>query len=424
MSNEAVLAEGGIQIEVPDNWDAATSDTPTPLYRPLPTEVKHLTPEWLTTALSSKAPGLVVKGLEITEVRHGFTSLIFLTLDLNDAGREAGVTRNIVIKGGFTHYSRHYFFGYAMEAQSYRDVWPDLGLNIPRTFFVDIESKTQQSIIIMENLNDREVDWTSVYEPLNYDQMRRRLSALAEIHAKSWDKPDLEPGGKWSGVLANGIRLQRHNMEASGLMLADKPQGRDELLEQAPPFLTPQGWELLWDLPQNAMVPMQHRGLEWNRQAILYLEALSDQLPNCIVHGDMHLHNQYTEPDGTPGFFDMMPRREPPFFEVCYAITSDLDPVDRRKWERSLVGHYVDELADHGVEQDFDLAMYYYALMLHQGHIWFIVNDPVWQSVKFNTANNSRFQAAMVDNGTKELLDAAFVGHVPPGAISAFAALG
>ena len=62
--------------------------------------------------------------------------------------------------------------------------------------------------------------------------------------------------------------------------------------------------------------------------------------------------------------------------------------------------------------------------MLHQGHIWFIVNDPVWQSVKFNTADKSRFQAAMIDNGTKELLDAAFVGNVPPGAISVFAARG
>lgn len=58
--------------------------------------------------------------------------------------------------------------------------------------------------------------------------------------------------------------------------------------------------------------------------------------------------------------------------------------------------------------------------MLHRDHIWFIVNDPVWQPVRFNTANNSRFQAAMVDNDTKGLLDAAFAGHVPPGAVAAF----
>jgi hypothetical protein len=170
------------------------------------------------------------------------------------------------------------------------------------------------------------------------------------------------------------------------------------------------------------MVPMQYRGLEWNRQALFYLEALFDKLPHCIVHGDLHLHNQYEDVDGTPGFFDMMPRREPPFFELCYALTCDLDPIDRRKWERSLVGHYVDELRRNGVEQDFDLAMYHYALSLHHGHIWFIVNDPVWQSVRFNAANNSRFSAAMADNHTKELLDAAMAGHVPPGAIAAFEA--
>ena len=72
------------------------------------------------------------------------------------------------------------------------------------------------------------------------------------------------------------------------------------------------------------------------------------------------------------------------------------------------------------IEQDFDLAMYYYAMALHHGYMWFLVNDPVWQSIKFNTANNSRFCAAMVDNRTRELLDAAIAGHVPPGAVAAF----
>ena len=193
-------------------------------------------------------------------------------------------------------------------------------------------------------------------------------------------------------------------------------------MSSRPRFLSPEGWAQLWELPQNAMVPMQYRDLEWNRQALFYLEALFDRLPSCIVHGDLHLHNQYEDADGTPGFFDMMPRREPGFFELCYAITCDLDPIDRRKWERSLVGHYVETLRRHGVEQDFDLAMYYYALSLHHGYMWFVVNDPVWQSIKFNTANNSRFSAAMADNHTKELLDAAMVGHVPPGAIAAFEA--
>ena len=361
-----------------------------------------------------------MQGFEITEIRHGFTSLIFVTIEQNQIGREAGVPDQLVIKGGFTHYSRRYFFGYSMEAQSYRDIWPDLGLNVPCTYFVDIDSASQQSIIIMENLNSRGVRFTNPYQPLNYMQMKRRLTALAKIHAKSWDKPELQPGGRWSSVLENGIRLQRHNMEASGLITSAKPQPRDEAYEQSAPFLTPEGWATLWELPQNAVVPMRYRDLEWNRQALLYLEALFDMLPHCIVHGDMHLSNQYDEADGTPGFFDMMPRREPPFFELCYAITCDLDPLDRRKWERALVGHYVDELMRNGVDQDFDLTMYYYALSLHHGHMWFVVNDPLWQSDKFNTANNSRFSAAMGDNNTKELLDAAMAGHVPPGAVAAF----
>jgi hypothetical protein len=398
-----------------DVWDPSWNRPPTARSaRPLPWEVEEITAEWLTKALSIQAPGLKVNSCEVTRVRHGFTSVVHVRMDLNEVGLEAGVSPMIVVKGGFTQYSRTYAFGYAMEAHGYRDVFP-LGLNMPKVYFVDLEMDRQQSIIIMEDLNVRGVTFGDALKPLGYDLQRRRLSALAAFHAKTWDSPDLKPGGRYSGVLQNGVRINRIHMQEHGFI----DLGGDELsrqrseYRQRAPFLTPEGWETLWEvrMSQNAAASHHFRGYDWNRRAILYLEELCDTLPNCVLHGDTHLGNHYEEPDGTPGFFDPMPRREPAYFELAYTITTGLDPYDRRKWERALVAHYVEELAHNGVQLDFNETMRYYALFLHAGYIWFIINDPVWQTPAFNTAHVMRFCSAMMDNGTKEAFDEAFAAR-------------
>jgi hypothetical protein len=386
-------------------------------YRPLPVAVEEITAEWLTQALSLRAPGLLVRRCEVTRVKHGFTSLIWLTLDLNDAGLEAGVPRHIVVKGGFSPISERASFGYAMEGHSYRDVWPNMPLNMPRTYFVDLELATNQSITIMEDLNDRGVKFGHGLRPLGYEMQARRLSALAELHAKTWDSPDLKPGGRFHMILPNGVRLNRLHMELDGFV----DMGREEFgsqknkLRMKPAFLTPEGWETIWDeqISHSSVASIHFRDFEWNRQAILYTEALMDQLPCSIVHGDTHLANHFEEPDGTPGFFDPMPRREPPYFELAYTIITGCDPLDRRNWERGLIGHYVAEMARHGVKLGFNETMYYYAVFMHQGFIWFIKNDPMWQTTAFNTVNVWRHCAAMIDNGTKELIDAAIAGRSP-----------
>lgn len=241
--------------------------------------------------------------------------------------------------------------------------------------------------------------------------MAKRLSALAGLHAKTWDSPEFRPGGKFYGLLPNGARMLRQHMDADGYIRIEKDgSGRPIGFRQSAPFFSPEGWETLWEerMSQNAAASHSLRDREWNRRALTHVEGLCDRLPNCVLHMDTHLGNHFEEPDGTPGFLDSQTRRDPAYFDLAYAITSGLDPYDRRKWERGLVGHYLDELSRDGVRLDFDETMYYYALFLHQGFMIFVINDPVWQTPAFNTVNVWRFSAAMVDNGTRELFDAAF----------------
>lgn len=379
-------------------------------WRPLPLQVEEITPDWLTRALSSRFPGVKVNGCEITRVKHGFTSLVHLRLELNDAGRKAGISPMVVVKGGFTTYSRHYAHSYAMEAYAYRDVWPHLRLNIPTVYFVDLELARNQTVVVMEDLNARGVTFGHGLRPLGYGMMAKRLSALAALHAKTWESPEFKQGGAFYGLLPNGARMLRQHMDENGyIRLEVDSSGRPSGFRQSAPFFSPEGWETLWEerMSQNAAASHAFRDREWNRRALMHVEALCDRLPNCVLHMDTHLGNHFEERDGTPGFIDSQTRRDPAYFDLAYAITSGLDPCDRRKWERALVGHYLDELSRNGVRLDFNETMHYYALFLHQGFIIFVINDPVWQTPAFNTVNVWRFCSAMMDNGTKELFDTA-----------------
>ena len=398
---------------VGDIWDPTRHqlDVPGKPWRPLPHEIHQITPEWLTSALSSVAPGLEVHSCKVTGERHGFTSLIFVTMELNKAGLEAGIPPNIVVKGGFRSFARHYALSYCMEAYAYRDVWPHLPLNMPKVYFLDLEMARHQSIIIMEDLRDRNVKFGHGLHPLGYEMQQKRLSALARLHAATWDTPEFKPGGKFAGILSNGPRIMRTNLDDSGILELDGDgKGRDSVAQQSPRFSTPEGWAKLWEprMSQNAACSHAFRDREWHLRSLEYQAKVNDSLPNCVLHSDTHLGNHYEEADGTPGFLDSQVRRDPCYFDISYTIVTGLDPYDRREWERPLIGHYLAEMDRLGVKLDMNETLHHYALTLHKGLSVFIVNDTHWQTSAFNTAHVWRFCSAMIDNGTKKLLDAAF----------------
>jgi hypothetical protein len=81
--------------------------------------------------------------------------------------------------------------------------------------------------------------------------------------------------------------------------------------------------------------------------------------------------------------------------------------MDRRRWERELVGSYLEELAGYGVEAPpLDAAMTQYAAFLAFGFCIFMINDPVFQPEPINTAYTARFSTAMIDNDTVGVLAA------------------
>lgn len=358
-------------------------------YRPLPVTPEEITREWLTAALSSQSPGVEVRGFKIVDIIRGTSTKIRVRLDLNDAGRRAGIPELVILKGGFEQHGRevgHLGEMHRREVRGYRDVLSVLNLPSPKAYFADCDPERQQGIIIMEDLVARGVTFCSALKPQTHSQVARRLTALAQFHAQTWASPDaaqFQPGGRWG----------------------DFP----DFLEVCRPFFDkytePERWYRFVASPRGASVSVRFHDHEWMIDAFDRMMHFSAQLPHCILHGDIHLGNLYIDPDGSPGFFDTLAARGPGMLEVSYHISASIDVADRPRWERPLVQHYLDELGRNGVDAPpFDEAMREYGIFLVYGYFIWLTTESQFQTESTNTANASRVSAAMLEHDIVNLL--------------------
>ena len=87
------------------------------------------------------------------------------------------------------------------EVRGYRDVLPVLKLPSPACYFADYDTDRQQGIIIMDDLVARGVTFCHALKPQTHEQVARRLTALAQFHAKTWASAEIAPGGRWGDLV-------------------------------------------------------------------------------------------------------------------------------------------------------------------------------------------------------------------------------
>lgn len=350
-----------------------------PAHFPLPVAFDEITPEWLTAALRIRQPGATARGVEIVDMVRGTTTKIRLRLDLDDTARAAGIPELVILKGGFEPHSREVGMNqmFRREVRAYRDVFPEIPLPVPACYFVDYDADRKQGIVIMEDLVERGVTFCNALRPQTHEQVARRLTALARFHARSWNTPELAPGGKWSDIV-DFFDTMRSFFEHYA--------GSDN-------------WQRFVDSPRGAASSVRFHDPAWLLDSWDRVTRFAHSLPHCILHGDIHLGNLYIEADGTPGFFDSIVSRGPGMLEVSYHVSASLDTADRKRWEGSLVQHYLDELRAHGVDApSFDEAMHQYAVFLLYGYFIWMTTEANRQTEPVNTANVSRVSTAMLDH--------------------------
>lgn len=354
--------------------------------RPLPITLEEIDTDWLTGALRVNAPGVTVRDSEIVDVIRGTCTKIRLRLDMDAAGKAAGIPETVFLKGGFEEHSRQLTFLAKMEPFGYRDLLSFGDLNSPACYFADFDEERAQGIVIMEDLNTRGATFGSPMAPRSPDDIARTLSLLARYHARTWNFPVASPGGRLAWV-ETAPPFSRASLQ---------------------PYLEPEAWRQYVALPRGAASSARFHDREWAIGALNRMAELSNRIPNCVIHGDSHLGNVFFEPDGTPGFYDIVPRRAPPMSEVCYHVTLAMDVADRRSSERELVRHYLEELGRHGIDDapGFDEAMRQFGAFLVEGFCLVLVNDAYFMPEAPITAYAARFSAAMLDHDTPGLLDA------------------
>ena len=348
---------------------------------PLPLTLEEIDAGWLTSAFRENAPGVTVRDFEFADTIRGTCTKIRLRLDMDEAGRKAGIPETVFLKGGFEEHSRKLVFLLKTESLGYRDLLSASSLNSPTCYFAGYDDERKQGIILMEDLARRGATFGDPQQARSPEDVANTLSQLAGLHAETWDFP-----------------------------ASPAPGSRLDWVETAPPFsraslqpvLEPETWQCYVAMPRGAAASNRFHDVVWAKDALRRMDLLSARTPNCVIHGDTHLGNIFFEPDGSPGFYDIVPRRAPPMAEVCYHITLALDVVDRRKGERDLVRHYLEELKRHGIADapDFDEAMRQHAAFLIEGFCLVLTNDAYFQPEPPITAYAARFSAAMLDNDT------------------------
>lgn len=354
-------------------------------YLPLPLTLDEIDSGWLTRALRTQAPGVSVLKSNIIELIGGTSTKVRLALELDDAGRRAGIPSQVILKGGFESHSRGMYHMHLKEVRSYRDVVSALGLRSPGCYFAEVDEERQQGIVIIEDLSARGVEFCHPLKPQTREQVLRRLGDLARFHAQTWDSAEFGAGQRW-GWLNQAL-----------------PEGRNYFDQ----FMEPGVWERYISAPQAASASVHFLDSGWMGDALRRAGALAARLPHAALHGDTHLGNLYVDVDGVPGFFDSQPHRGPAMLEVTYHIGGALDPMDRRRWEVDLVSHYLSVLRENGVDApSLDEAMSHYAAFLAFGYCIFLVNESFFQPSAINAAYIARFSAAMIDNNTTSVLKA------------------
>lgn len=354
-------------------------------YFPLPVTVDGITRDWLTAALRQRAPEVVVEACEVLDVLNTTTTKVRIRLTLNPAGREAGIPERIIVKGGFQPHARDLDHMHLREVRGYRDVFPHVPLPHPACYFADFDAGQRQGIIIMEDLVERGVTFCHATQPQTYEQVARRLTALARFHAATWASADLQPGGKWGDLVDFFAVMQGFFDDRT----------------------SPEKWDRYMNLPRGVATSFRFRDREWMRASWAKVCRYGQSLPYCVLHGDVHLGNLYIEPDGTPGFFDTLASRGPGMLEVSYHVSASIDIADRASWEEDLVRVYLHELTACGVAApDLDEAMHQYGVFLLYGLFIWQTTESHFQAEAVNTANCARVSAAMLDHDALGLLAA------------------
>ncbi len=351
---------------------------------PWPQSIEGLDAHWLTLALASRDPGVEVVKAWVVDLIPGTSTKVRVGLEYNAAGKAAGLPATMIVKGGFEPHSAGMAAIHAKESRFYGHILPQVDLRTPRCFYAAQDPTGRTALVIIEDLKARGVRFCEAQIPEGFDDIAKRLQAVARLHALGWKSPKLAPGGEWDWT--------KSRFEGWAITYRDR-------------YLEPKVWDHYMALPRGAATSVQFHDVEWTRRAYDLCGSIAKTIPETLLHGDLHLGNLYVDVDGQPGFFDPTATRGPWPIDVSYHICCAADLANRRAWEQDLLKIYLEALRGAGVDApDWDTAWLHYRQFISNGLFVFLINQTEFQTESVNTAYAARFSAAALDHDLRKLI--------------------
>lgn len=351
---------------------------------PVPETIDGLTTAWFQAALAERAPRVAVRDARVTDIIEGTCTKIRFAMTYAPGG-DAGLPPTIMAKGGFAPHSPMFLGMHETEMRYYRDIAPHVPFETPACYFAGLDPANGRSIVLIEDLDARQVAWLDALSPLGWRDVSVFVDALAALAAQHWGGEDFAPGQPLDWVITSYER---------------------EAADYIAHYLEPARWSDFIRLPRCACLPRALHDRDRMELALAQLAGRLDRQPLTLSHGDTHPGNLYLTADSRPGFFDAQPRRAPWVKDFAYHIVAALDIQDRRAWERPLLSRYLRKLRQVGIidAPDFEEAWYDYRCEIAYGLFIFMINESHFQREEINTAYAARFGAAAIDHGSFDLL--------------------
>jgi len=276
---------------------------------------------------------------------------------------------------------------YANEVHFYQHIRPSIDCEMPKAFGTAFDQKTGQFAVLMEDLSPKQAHFPNATEERSLEEVKSLLDGLATLHAKYWQSSELEKLSWLPKTFEGGMFPV---FDAIGLDVI-KDQVKKNLFKQ----------DLL--KPLNRNLDEQWAALWKSQQFIYENEALT------LLHGDTHVGNSYTLPEGRAGWLDFQLMVKGPWVhDVTYILMTALSTEQRRKHEVDLIQYYLDQVSHKGVDHGIDIER-----ALHRYHItavWglvigWLITPPQNYGEAITFANIQRLAQACQDFDTFNKID-------------------
>jgi hypothetical protein len=296
-----------------------------------PSKSSDITAEWLTVNLGARAPGAAALSATPLDGTTGTTDRRRLAVEWNEAGKRAGLPANVFIKSSpLSAKNRGMVAALGMsvnEVRFYQQMADELVGVCPKAWY-SYAGIGARFLIVLEDIVADGGRPYALADRCEIEHARALVDAFAELHSRFWESPrfdgDLNWVRTWSTRPGNAVLKSFYKRGRRGALRLDRPEATPAVHSTA-------------------------AALDVNIDAY-YREFEAG--PLTLLHGDSHLGNTYSLPDGHSGLLDwQVIWRGPGLREITYWMITGLDSDTRRARERELLERYLDGLRAGGATE-------------------------------------------------------------------------